>query len=93
MKLSRQHFEFIADTIAPMLANPVFVEDIADKLEDTNPNFNREIFTQRALKNWENVNIPAEHIATLDGLIEQIKDTPRQGLAASIMQKKAEAAQ
>jgi hypothetical protein len=63
MKLSRQHFEFIADDIAPLLANPVFVEDIADKLEDTNPNFNREIFTQRALKNWEAVNIPLEEVS------------------------------
>ena len=65
MKLSRQHFELIADTIAPMLANPVFVEDIADKLEDTNPNFNREIFTQRALKNWENENIPLEEVSQI----------------------------
>ena len=65
MKLSRKHFEFIADTIAPMLANPVFVEDIADKLEDTNPNFNREIFTQRALKNWENENITLEEVSQI----------------------------
>jgi|13_taG_2_1085334.scaffolds.fasta_scaffold05517_11 hypothetical protein len=93
MKLSRQHFEFIADDIAPLLEKPTSIEVIADKLEETNPNFNRETFTQRALKNWEAENIPAEHIATLDGLIEQIKDTPRQGLVASIMQKKAEAAQ
>jgi hypothetical protein len=93
MKLSRQHFEFIADEIAPLLESATSIEVIADKLEETNPNFNREIFTQRALKNWEEKNIPAEHIATLDGLIEQIKDTPRQGLAASIMQKKAEATQ
>jgi hypothetical protein len=65
MKLSRQHFEFIADKIAPMLANPVFVEDIADELEDTNPNFDREKFTQRALKNWENENIPLEEVSQI----------------------------
>ena len=65
MQLSRKHFEFIADEIAPMLANPVFVEDIADKLEDTNPNFNREIFTQRALKNWESENIPLEEVSQI----------------------------
>ena len=65
MKLSRQHFEFIEEEIAPMLANPVFVEDIADKLEDTNPNFNREVFTQRALKNWENENIPLEEVSQI----------------------------
>jgi len=57
MKLSRQHFEFIADDIAPLLENPTSIEVIADKLEDTNPNFKRETFTQRALKNWEDANL------------------------------------
>jgi hypothetical protein len=57
MKLSRQHFEFIADDIAPLLEKPTSIEVIADKLEDTNPNFNRETFTQRALRNWEDANI------------------------------------
>jgi len=57
MKLSRQHFEFIADDIAPLLENPASIEVIADKLENTNPNFKRETFTQRALKNWENANL------------------------------------
>lgn len=65
MKLSRQHFEFIADEIAPMLSNPLFVEEIADKLEHTNPNFNRETFTQRALKNWEEQNIPLEEVSQI----------------------------
>jgi len=57
MKLSRQHFEFIADDIAPLLENPASIEVIADKLENTNPNFKRETFTQRALKNWEDANL------------------------------------
>jgi hypothetical protein len=57
MKLSRQHFEFIADEIAPLLEKPTSIEVIADKLEDTNPNFDREKFTQRALRNWEDANL------------------------------------
>jgi hypothetical protein len=57
MKLSRQHFEFIADDIAPLLENPTSIETIADKLEDTNPNFDREKFTERALRNWEDANL------------------------------------
>jgi hypothetical protein len=65
MRLSRQHFEFIADDIAPLLENPTSIEAIADKLEDTNPNFNREVFTQRALKNWENENIPLEEVGQI----------------------------
>lgn len=65
MKLSRQHFEFIADDIAPLLENPTSIEAIADKLEETNPNFDREKFTQRALKNWENENIPLEEVGQI----------------------------
>jgi hypothetical protein len=57
MKLSRQHFEFIADDIAPLLENPTSIETIAEKLEDTNPNFDREKFTERALRNWEDANL------------------------------------
>ena len=60
MKLSRQHFEFIADEISPLLEKPTSIEIIADKLTPTNPNFDREKFTQRALKNWEAANLPAE---------------------------------
>ena len=65
MKMSRQHFEFITDTIAPLLESATSVEVIADKLEETNPNFNREAFTQRALKNWENENIPPEEVSQI----------------------------
>jgi hypothetical protein len=65
MKLSRQHFEFIADDIAPLLENPTSIEAIADKLEETNPNFDREKFTQRALKNWETKNIPLEEVGQI----------------------------
>ena len=72
MKLSRQHFEFIADDIAPLLDSPTSIEVIADKLEDTNPNFKRETFTQRALKNWEAKNIPAVMVEELDALIAEV---------------------
>lgn len=57
MKMSRQHFEFITDTIAPLLESATSIEVIADKLEETNPLFNRKVFTDRALKNWEEKNI------------------------------------
>lgn len=66
MKLSRQHFEFIADDIAPLLEKPTSIEVIADKLEETNPNFNRETFTQRALRNWEDANIPYATVSAKD---------------------------
>lgn len=92
MQLSRKHFEFIADDIAPLLEKPTSIEVIADKLEDTNPRFDREKFTQRALRNWEAANIPAEYVEALDNLIDEVKTESKPGLVASVMFKKAEAA-
>jgi hypothetical protein len=57
MKLTRQHFEFIADNIAPLLFSPTDVERMADRLEKTNNNFKRGVFVSRCLKNWEERNL------------------------------------
>jgi hypothetical protein len=57
LKLSRRHFEFIADEIAPLLEFPTSIEALADKLAATNPRFDREKFTERALRNWEDANL------------------------------------
>ena len=57
MKLTRQHFEFIADNIAPLLFSPTDVERMADSLEQTNNNFKRGVFVSRCLKNWEERNL------------------------------------
>lgn len=53
MRMSRQHFEFFADVVGPMVGYPSQLQDIADKLEATNPRFNREKFLERAIKAWE----------------------------------------
>jgi len=66
LKLSRRHFEFIADEIAPLLEFPTSIETLADKLEDTNPRFDHEKFTQRALRNWEDANIPYATVSAKD---------------------------
>jgi len=59
MRMSKQHYEFIADTIGPMVGWPSHLHSIADELEKTNPRFNREKFLQRATKAWEdNHDIP-----------------------------------
>jgi len=42
MRMSKQHYEFIADTIGPMVGWPSHLHSIADELEKTNPRFNRE---------------------------------------------------
>lgn len=53
MRLTRQHFEFMADEVAPLLGWATGVNELADKLKKTNPRFNREKFVERATKNWE----------------------------------------
>jgi len=53
MKLTRKHFEFIADELAPLLGWANDVEIMTDALRKTNPNFDADKFKKRALKNWE----------------------------------------
>ena len=52
-RFTRRDYEFIADTIGPMVAWPSHLHSIADELEKTNPRFNREKFLQRSTKAWE----------------------------------------
>ncbi len=53
MKLSRKHFEFIADNMGATATWPTQIEAWADALEKTNPKFNREKFVDRAVAAWE----------------------------------------
>lgn len=53
MRLTRQHFEFMADEVAPLLGWATGVNELADKLQQTNPRFDRDKFVKRATKNWE----------------------------------------
>ena len=53
MKLSRKHFEFIADTMGATATWPTQIEAWADALEKTNPKFNRKKFVDRAVLAWE----------------------------------------
>lgn len=55
-KMTPGHYEFIADTIGPMVSWPSHLLTIADKLEETNPQFNREKFLARAYAAWERNN-------------------------------------
>lgn len=53
MRLTRQHFEFMADEVAPLLGWATGVNELADKLQQTNPRFDRDKFVKRATNNWE----------------------------------------
>ena len=67
MRMSKMHFEFLADEIAPLLHWATGVHELADKLKQTNPRFNREKFVERALKNWE-----ARYLESLEEVNEEI---------------------
>ena len=57
-EMTRQHYEFLTDEVLPFMASPSSIEEVADKLGDTNPLFNRGVFMARALEKWEQKNIP-----------------------------------
>ncbi len=52
-KMSRAHYNFIADVIGPQVSWPSHLHSIADELEKTNPRFNRKKFLKRATAAWE----------------------------------------
>jgi len=72
MKMTKQHYEFLTDEVLPLMASPSSLEEVADKLGDTNPLFNRSVFMARALEKWEQNNIPKAMIEELDKLIEEV---------------------
>lgn len=51
--MTHQHYEFIADTIGPLVGWPSHLITVADALEETNSAFNREKFLARAYAAWE----------------------------------------
>lgn len=69
-RMTRQHFEFIADVIAPTLSWPTHIETIADKLAESNDRFDRDKFVARATKAWED-NYVKPHIEDYIPYIEQ----------------------
>jgi hypothetical protein len=54
MRMSKQHFDFIADSVGPIVGWPSALHDLADKLAESNPRFNKDKFLQRATNAWEN---------------------------------------
>jgi hypothetical protein len=72
MKMTKQHYEFLTDEVLPLMASPSSLEEVADKLGNTNPLFNRGVFMARALEKWEDKNIPKAMIAELDQMIEEV---------------------
>ena len=56
-KMTRAHYQFIADNIGPHISWPSKLHEIADKLAATNPRFDKDKFIQRATKAWEDAHL------------------------------------
>ena len=52
-RMTRAHFNFIADVVGPTLGFASQAHEIADHLQATNPKFDREKFIERTIKAWE----------------------------------------
>lgn len=59
-RMTRAHYNFIADTFGPMVSWPSHIHTMADELAKTNPRFNRERFIERAVAAWEKNHEPME---------------------------------
>lgn len=85
MKMTRQHFEWLADKVAPTLPWPTHIEMLADELVATNPRFDRDKFVARAVKNWEDNYNPPE----IDDFIPEFPKEYRNDERQSPIQRRA----
>ena len=51
--MQQRHFEYLADHVAPLMPWPTYIHQMADKLANTNPKFNKDKFLSRAVAAWE----------------------------------------
>ncbi len=49
-RMTRAHYEFIADNIGPHVSYPFRLHDIADKLAATNPLFDKDKFINKRVR-------------------------------------------
>jgi len=52
-RMTRAHYNFLADTLGPLVSWPSHLHVVADELAATNPRFDKEKFLRRAIKAWE----------------------------------------
>ena len=58
--MTRAHLNYIADNFGPLVEWPSKIPDMADKLQPTNPRFDRDRFIERATRAWEQAHEIAE---------------------------------
>lgn len=53
VKMNRAQLDYLADVFGDLVPWPTSLEAVADKLEATNPRFDRDKFIRRATERWE----------------------------------------
>jgi|TARA_R110000822_G_scaffold300834_2_gene424371 hypothetical protein len=54
--LTKKVFEYLADTLTPLLNSPTSIAKLANTLESTNPKFDKQKFINRSVSAWERHN-------------------------------------
>lgn len=66
INFQRRHFEWLADNLGSMFSHPSDIVQFAEKLAETNDQFNQSKFEQRCIAVWEdahNIEQQAEEAA------------------------------
>ncbi len=71
--MQQRHFEYLADKVAPLMGWPSQIVEMADRLAETNPRFNKEKFIKRATDAWEKAN--PDFMEELDDHVPCIHDS------------------
>ena len=50
--------DYVAQVLAPLVSSPTNIEQMGDDLKAMNPQFNRDKWVDRAIKAWEETNLP-----------------------------------
>lgn len=50
--------DYVAQVLAPLVGSPTIIERMGDDLKVMNPQFNRDKWVDRAIKAWEETNLP-----------------------------------
>ena len=58
IQMTEKEEDYVAQVLAPLVSSPTNIERMGDDLKDMNPKFNRDKWVDRAIKAWEETNLP-----------------------------------
>lgn len=58
IQMTEQEEDYVAQVLAPLTSSPTIIERMGDDLKSMNPEFDRDKWVARAIKAWEETNLP-----------------------------------